>query len=1064
MTEKNKANKATSLGNISDSNGGESCASKTVVTSYIIQPSQSIYPKAENSEGSISLKVKKINIKQQQMYVLDPDVAELLAEGSSMRDVCRKLTKVNADSNQKINSVYDHSGVIDSKASVQMAAMRAALMTIGSDSSCDRTTCGKNTPDKTSQKSNHNAKKRKAAKNIITSMGVMEPSSLLNQKEWLEDNTYTCKECQRIFSKDANYLYLIHLLGHLHFLVFKEELEDNNRHLLQRIIKDENIVSYLNLHGLEMDLYREFIEDGNIAAVSNCIEKESKQINWTSTVVGKSTNIENDISTNIKTENDSVCMQNKLYNDSESDELDSSTTCMPSYSETERQDLHGHSNTAAESLVSKNLSLFENLTPKKEHIEKETDISNAQEESESSAFPLESGKKVLSGRAKEKDSFKECKIKKLRYNVAASSSSSLSLVNPTPAADRPNISVDLDMLDMELGNQKVKKKDIPEFEVKYFGKKSCSTVSEASEAEAFHFLKYQLEDDKPFQCIICNINFRLLETFVMHMSQVHKKYITASQVRSMELDLSALSDKPTNYMKGIEDGNIKCTESECFQTFKGVNSLHQHKKDVHGINRPWQCTQCEQNFKRSEALTRHIELAHSEEKTDCDICEKNFTTRKALRAHIGVVHPKHKSPRCSQCKKEFISNVLLNAHIKYKHASSVKCDVCQKRCATKHHLKKHQLVHAERKKLICIHCKKKFIFEENLKKHIEAHHSEPLLDKPFSCSHCEKKLRDKPALDMHVTDMHNQSKDEDGLLSCPHCDKKFKTKYSRNKHVRGLHVVKLCPTCGKVCNSTKSLYYHTRKEHNEGRCVNADYERSVEEGKYKCEFCLRCFGRGDFLRIHERRHVCKDGSFQCLACPFDSVQKEQLVAHVMSKHSDISNKVKNISYNQIRRSKKNNSGLTSCQCDHCGMILSSKQYLKKHMQCYHLDKCTSSKTSNETREELSGPVLCKDCGKTYPNMVRLKFHIYHKHTVKNFCVCEVCGKKFTCKIILKKHMLVHAEPQYHCEICNKKFRRKYYFTVHQKMHNSVKQFVCPICFKQCSFSTGLSYHMKTHNK
>ena len=50
-------------------------------------------------------------------------------------------------------------------------------------------------------------------------------------------------------------------------------------------------------------------------------------------------------------------------------------------------------------------------------------------------------------------------------------------------------------------------------------------------------------------------------------------------------------------------------------------------------------------------------------------------------------------------------------------------------------------------------------------------------------------------------------------------------------------------------------------------------------------------------------------------------------------------------------------------------------------------------------------------------------------------VCEVCGKHFSKKSNLTRHVMsVHENKRYQCPVCNKQFKRRYLLTSHVKLH------------------------------
>ncbi|XP_072318454.1 uncharacterized protein [Eucyclogobius newberryi] len=75
--------------------------------------------------------------------------------------------------------------------------------------------------------------------------------------------------------------------------------------------------------------------------------------------------------------------------------------------------------------------------------------------------------------------------------------------------------------------------------------------------------------------------------------------------------------------------------------------------------------------------------------------------------------------------------------------------------------------------------------------------------------------------------------------------------------------------------------------------------------------------------------------------------------------------------------------------------------------------------------------------------------------------CSECGKSFTLKSKLNKHMLVHSEEIPHkCSVCAKSFKFKSSVTNHEKIFHNI----CRVCETGFKDETSRKLHMKTHQK
>ena len=91
----------------------------------------------------------------------------------------------------------------------------------------------------------------------------------------------------------------------------------------------------------------------------------------------------------------------------------------------------------------------------------------------------------------------------------------------------------------------------------------------------------------------------------------------------------------------------------CGKIYSMKKNLNQHKKEKHfdtnhnidfieklGTFSEISCEQCDQTFKRSSHLNRHMASVHCEmKKFQCLFCEKIFPRKDNLKRHIKLKHP-----------------------------------------------------------------------------------------------------------------------------------------------------------------------------------------------------------------------------------------------------------------------------------------------------------------------------------------------------------------------------------------------------------------------------------------
>lgn len=150
----------------------------------------------------------------------------------------------------------------------------------------------------------------------------------------------------------------------------------------------------------------------------------------------------------------------------------------------------------------------------------------------------------------------------------------------------------------------------------------------------------------------------------------------------------------------------------------------------------------------------------------CHICCK-MVEKNRMEGHIN----KHNNLRpfaCSECEKTFYCKQLLRLHKSSIHTNiKVKCEQCDKFFPSARALYAHTLRHKNQDRYICNMCDKKFNNSNSLKRHMAIHSGV----REFVCTICGVGFYRKFNLDVHVKNVHNQTKE----FSCSYngCKKNF---------------------------------------------------------------------------------------------------------------------------------------------------------------------------------------------------------------------------------------------------------------------------------------------------
>ena len=124
------------------------------------------------------------------------------------------------------------------------------------------------------------------------------------------------------------------------------------------------------------------------------------------------------------------------------------------------------------------------------------------------------------------------------------------------------------------------------------------------------------------------------------------------------------------------------------------------------------------------------------------------------------------------------------------------------------------------------------------------------------------------------------------------------------------------------------------------------------------------------------------------------------------------------------------------ECNKCGFRANNRYYMKKHIQCVHINE---------------NPAMCEFCSTRYKDLNALKNHMEALHESSIQAAREHCGKLFrtTEKTFsnipsLTKHQNGHTRVvDYVCDICSKTFFNRKALYIHRRFHSSYTSLSVP---------------------
>lgn len=248
---------------------------------------------------------------------------------------------------------------------------------------------------------------------------------------------------------------------------------------------------------------------------------------------------------------------------------------------------------------------------------------------------------------------------------------------------------------------------------------------------------------------------------------------------------------------------------------------------------------------------------------------------------------------------------------------------------------------------------------------------------------------------------------------CQLCEKVFKDQATLNIHMMkhnddNLNTQKNNLQSSLQCPTVERLYKYDEwcKAFKHKRSFRPNIILHTEDCRYKCNNCNKVLVGKHNLQMHMSTHTT-DKPYKCDECGDTFTQKCNLQAHVIL-----------------------HTGEQPCKCNMCNKVFTDK--------------------SNDSEDK---PYNCNECDKTIVNKSNLEMHMStrsadnpskcrsvpppsQRPTVKRLYKCDICGKVYKHKCLIRKHLMLHKNEDgpYMCKQCDKRFRQKDHLETHTKTH------------------------------
>ncbi|VVC99038.1 unnamed protein product, partial [Leptidea sinapis] len=343
-------------------------------------------------------------------------------------------------------------------------------------------------------------------------------------------------------------------------------------------------------------------------------------------------------------------------------------------------------------------------------------------------------------------------------------------------------------------------------------------------------------------------------------------------------------------------------------------------------------------------------------------------------------------------------------------------------------------------------------YEEQLAEVHKRRESANYKNSTYRCTLCFKGFLDEDAFKAHMM-RHTR---ECGEYECGICKVHYKTLAKLYKHISGVHLMRY--SC-KRCPFT-TLHIALARSH----------DRWHDGKKFHCQHCSQEFNTLTTYMSHLR--IKHPTDFVCELCGYSFVSEKGKYQHRSLKHR--------LDDFQIPDDGP--------RCEKCNIQFRSDEAYEKHISVSL--RHTAAPVANEYRKPslrkkgirlagfrrervLEEPLSCEQCDVQLNSVHEYNAHFRREHpdknrtvypTIKAPCMCEICGRIFQSRAVLRDHRWTHTgETPFRCTDCGKTFSSRKQLVVHEHVHTDErKTFQCGLCAREFSTRGNCRRHMSVH--
>ena len=360
-----------------------------------------------------------------------------------------------------------------------------------------------------------------------------------------------------------------------------------------------------------------------------------------------------------------------------------------------------------------------------------------------------------------------------------------------------------------------------------------------------------------YKCDICDFKTESKSSFKSHKMIHSEKYVC--DITCDHCGVHFNFKRSYEHHIRMVHGTVRYKCDKCAFETKYKKSMEYHQ-NFHKAKKPMKCDICDERFAKKDNLEAHKKTKHLRLlELKCDICGHKSLNKHRLKAHM-LTH-EAKTLKCEECDFATQYKGSLERHIELEHTNTKteKCTICEYNAKSVIDYRNHMFNnHSGLQK--CEHCDYETIDRKALVRHLKNCNSKALL---YSCHKCDFKTSSYSYLGPHVSKVHGKNTKCD---HCSYTNEDIKSMRRHEKRcLQKKEFALKCDFCDFFTFSHKTMTKHRKTCNADSmmvKCTKCEYKSSSQfivtkhivkmHGRYsKCSFCI--YSNEDFgsLRKHE---------------------------------------------------------------------------------------------------------------------------------------------------------------------------------------------------------------------